>query len=283
MLTPNMSRALVRIPTSEHSLCVRWPISPLMCGSIEALERHYHQTESRGAPPASAHAARLCEAYGGRAANVRGGSSAPASDGSDQLRPQPRAWVAQKYIEQPLLYHGRKFDLRIFALIESALGTELGFSLYAHKEGYGRTSSEPYSLGATHASMHLTNYAVQKVSKHASKHEKGNCVSFHEIDDHLQQTSDVDFWSVAVPEMHALLADAVLAAREVFVDALATAATPMACYRDLVAFDLILDRSGRAPPRCPNPESAPGLASGATGWLPLLAALRLGPESSAAA
>ena len=82
--------------------------------------------------------------------------------------------MVQKYVEAPLLYAGRKFDVRIFALLESSScetwSTDLGFSLYAHREGYGRTSSEPFSLTALHTSMHLTNYAVQKGARHAGLH-----------------------------------------------------------------------------------------------------------------
>ena len=81
-----------------------------------------------------------------------------------------------RYVEAPLLYRGRKFDVRIFVLLEArprdatsssapaggtAGGSEgLGFSLYAHREGYGRTSSEIFSLKTHHTSMHLTNWCA---------------------------------------------------------------------------------------------------------------------------
>ena len=156
-------------------------------------------------------------------------------------------WVVQKYVEAPLLYAGRKFDVRIFALLESSScetwSTDLGFSLYAHREGYGRTSSEPFSLTALHTSMHLTNYAVQKGARHAGLHESGNAVSFTDLD--VTLGSDVGFRERLVPAMHGLIADAVLAARPQLLDTLHSAQTPEATYRTLLAFDLILEADGQ--------------------------------------
>lgn len=44
-------------------------------------------------------------------------------------------WVVQKYIERPLLYNTRKFDIRVWVLL-----TE-DFQIYYYKHGYLRTSS----------------------------------------------------------------------------------------------------------------------------------------------
>jgi hypothetical protein len=152
------------------------------------------------------------------------------------------AWVVQKYLERPLLYHGRKFDVRLFVVLETAPRSPLGLRLYVHREGYGRTSSEPYSLHATHNSMHLTNFAVQKVSPAAGKFERGNCVSFGDLDAYFGPK--IGFLSAIVPRMHALVADAILALRPVLLETLATARAPHATFRDLVAFDLIIDAHG---------------------------------------
>lgn len=49
-------------------------------------------------------------------------------------------WVIQKYIEKPFLYKGRKFDIRIWALLTS------DYRIYIYKDGYVRTSSSDYDL-----------------------------------------------------------------------------------------------------------------------------------------
>ena len=46
----------------------------------------------------------------------------------------------QKYIEQPLLFRRRKFDIRIWALISHDT------RFYLFREAYVRTSSEEYDL-----------------------------------------------------------------------------------------------------------------------------------------
>lgn len=80
----------------------------------------------------------------------------------------------QKYIEAPLLFRRRKFDIRIWALISHDT------RFYLFKEAYVRTSSEEYDLSGAKLDqvyVHLTNNAVQKYSKNYGKFEEGNIVS----------------------------------------------------------------------------------------------------------
>jgi hypothetical protein len=154
-----------------------------------------------------------------------------------------QAWIAQKYLEAPLLFQGRKFDVRIFALLESSPQTELGFALLAYREGYGRTSSEIFTLDELHPTMHLTNFAVQKSAEATfGLHEAGNSISFPDIERALG--SSVGFLARIVPAMHGLMADAVLAARAQLMDTLAAAGAPKATFRTLLAFDLIVEANG---------------------------------------
>ena len=50
------------------------------------------------------------------------------------------AFIVQKYIEAPLLFRRRKFDIRIWALIS------YDARLFLFREAYVRTSSEEYDL-----------------------------------------------------------------------------------------------------------------------------------------
>ena len=68
-------------------------------------------------------------------------------------------WVVQKYMESPLLLHGRKFDIRVWASVADD-GTVRMFG-----PGYIRTSSEPYTLDSNEAFVHLTNYCMQVKNK----------------------------------------------------------------------------------------------------------------------
>lgn len=50
------------------------------------------------------------------------------------------SFVIQKYMEKPLLFSGRKFDIRMWVLITHE------FKVFLFREGYLRTSSYEFSL-----------------------------------------------------------------------------------------------------------------------------------------
>lgn len=73
-------------------------------------------------------------------------------------------YVAQRYLHRPFLIDGLKFDLRIYVLVAGCDPMRV----YLHKEGLARFATQPYSSPlATNLGdpcMHLTNYAVNKLS-----------------------------------------------------------------------------------------------------------------------
>lgn len=84
-------------------------------------------------------------------------------------------WVVQKYIERPLLYYGRKFDIRIWALFTA------DDECYLFKRGYLRTSSDDYDLAAKDNYIHLTNNCLQKNGENYGTHEDGNTIGFEKF------------------------------------------------------------------------------------------------------
>ena len=91
--------------------------------------------------------------------------------------------VVQKYIEKPLLYFGRKFDIRIWVLLSFDL------KVYVFKEGHLKTCSNEYDINSNDIFSHLTNYSLQKHNKNFSHYEKGNELSF----DDLQYNIDINY------------------------------------------------------------------------------------------
>ena len=71
---------------------------------------------------------------------------------------KPMTTIIQKYIEKPLLFKNRKFDIRVFLLVVSQNKRIKG---YFYEEGYVRTSSYIYNCNnLSNKCIHLTNDAV---------------------------------------------------------------------------------------------------------------------------
>ena len=68
-------------------------------------------------------------------------------------------YIVQRYISSPLLISGRKFDLRVYALVTSYSP----LCVWIYRTGFARFTNRIYSLSdlSDHAA-HLTNVAVQK-------------------------------------------------------------------------------------------------------------------------
>lgn len=110
-----------------------------------------------------------------------------------------RTYIIQKYIERPLLYKRRKFDLRHYIMLNCSNGLMKG---YWFKEGYVRTTSSEYSLRQGLSSVHLTNDAVQKNLPDYGKYEKGNKISYEELHNYLSKLGKgFDFFGKAYPRM----------------------------------------------------------------------------------
>ena len=88
-------------------------------------------------------------------------------------------YVISKYIEKPLLIGGRKFDLRLFALITSYRPLKI----YFYSKGFARFSNVKYTTERdqmNNTEVHLTNVAIQKHSDDYNPNH-GNKWSFDNV------------------------------------------------------------------------------------------------------
>lgn len=87
-----------------------------------------------------------------------------------------RSMIVQKYIDNPLLYQRRKFDIRCFSLVTCINGV---IKSYFYRDGYLRTASREYSMNnLQNKFIHLVNDAVQKYSEDYGKYEPGNKLGY---------------------------------------------------------------------------------------------------------
>ncbi|KAG1663399.1 hypothetical protein FOA52_011677 [Chlamydomonas sp. UWO 241] len=94
--------------------------------------------------------------------------------------------IVQKYIDEPLLVHGRKFDLRAYVLV-----TPNG-EVFLHREAYVRTCGTPYVLDdLSNKAAHLTNDAVQKKTEEYGLHEDHCKLSLDELQAAVGDAVDV--------------------------------------------------------------------------------------------
>ena len=79
--------------------------------------------------------------------------------------------VISRYVTNPLLINGHKFDLRIYVLITSYEPLRV----YIFQEGLARFASETYTskINKNNKYMHLTNYSINKKNEKFIKNE--NC------------------------------------------------------------------------------------------------------------
>ena len=78
--------------------------------------------------------------------------------------------VVQKYMRDPFLIDGLKFDLRIYVLVTNVQPLRI----FMHREGLGRFATEKFKLKQfNNPFIHLTNYAINKDNSNFRSDEKG--------------------------------------------------------------------------------------------------------------
>ena len=73
-----------------------------------------------------------------------------------------KTFIIQRYMDNPMLINGRKFDFRCYGMLTSMNGRLTG---YFYEDAYIRTSCKEFDIDNLSSKyIHLTNDAVQKYS-----------------------------------------------------------------------------------------------------------------------
>ena len=96
-----------------------------------------------------------------------------------------KTFIVQLYLDRPMLYQKRKFDIRHYILITHINGL---MRAYWFREGYLRTSSYEFDIENFEREIHLTNDAIQKCCAGYGKYEPANKLSYSEFQRYLDIT-----------------------------------------------------------------------------------------------
>ena len=146
-------------------------------------------------------------------------------------------FVVQRYIDRPLLFHGRKFDIRVWALLSAP------YKIHVFSEASCRTASEPFQVERLGDPLvHLTNHCLQEKGAHYGLYEAGNELWLPALDSYMKQMGcarTVDSW--VRPQFAHVVTSSLLAVRdclEVY------ESDPFECFQ-LFGFDFMLDEDLR--------------------------------------
>jgi tubulin polyglutamylase TTLL5 len=151
--------------------------------------------------------------------------------------------VISRYITNPLLINGHKFDLRIYVVVTSIDPLRI----YIFKEGLARFASEQYSnkMSKSNKFMHLTNYSVNKKNDNFIQNENienddfGFKWSLSAFCKHLEQIGiDMNlFWS----RIFDLVIKTILSAEShIFAAVKKTCVHRSTCF-ELLGYDVLID------------------------------------------
>ena len=138
--------------------------------------------------------------------------------------------IIQKYLDNPLLYYKRKFDIRCFVLVDSNL------NVFFCKEGHLKASSEFYDLSSTNKLIHITNYSLQKKSARFEQYEDGNEISYNDFKKFLgEKNISLDKFSTMLSQMKYLVE---ISFKSVGKKMIKT--NPVLCF-EIFGYDFIID------------------------------------------
>ncbi|XP_031569388.1 probable tubulin polyglutamylase TTLL9 isoform X1 [Actinia tenebrosa] len=140
-------------------------------------------------------------------------------------------YIVQRYIENPYVIGGRKFDLRIYVLVTSYSP----LCVWLYREGFARFSNTRYSLDSIDDSyVHLTNVAIQKTAPDYDP-EKGCKWSLQQLRQYLVAKNGVPKVETALREIDNIIIKSLHAVQKVMIN-------DKHCF-ELYGYDIMFDNN----------------------------------------
>lgn len=165
-----------------------------------------------------------------------GGADARDQDDDDLARDGPELYVVQKYVDGPLLIGGKKFDLRLYAIVTSYQP----LTVYMHRGGFCRFSMSRYSTDKGdmgNLGQHLTNVAVQKHSGKAAYKRTGAKWDLARLKTYLMSTVGVEVVNRLMSDIESIVIHSLLAVQRVMIN-------DKHCF-ELYGYDILIDTEYR--------------------------------------
>jgi tubulin polyglutamylase TTLL9 len=155
--------------------------------------------------------------------------------GSKNDKEDVDAYIVQRYLQYPMLIGGKKFDMRLYALVTSFSPLKV----YQYRRGFARFTNSRYSSDTQdiyNGFMHLTNVAIQKTAENYDERTGGKMelqdLKFHLISRYGVERVDALFW-----DMQMIILRALLAVQQVMIN-------DRHCF-ELYGYDIMIDQDLR--------------------------------------
>lgn len=157
-----------------------------------------------------------------------------------------RTYVVQRYLSNPLLMDGYKFDLRIYVVVTSVYPLRI----YLFQEGITRFCTSSYSVkNLKNRFRHLTNYSINKKNENfvenanALKDNVGSKWSMTALFEHLEKENVLKDPESLKAQIRAIICKTIIAAEAHLTPLMYQyVKKPTSCY-ELFGFDLMLDHN----------------------------------------
>mmetsp|Transcript_44755 Transcript_44755/g.103521 ORF Transcript_44755/g.103521 Transcript_44755/m.103521 type:complete len:468 (+) Transcript_44755:112-1515(+) len=144
----------------------------------------------------------------------------------------PEAYVVQKYVDDPLLIGGKKFDIRLYVIVTSYQP----LTVYMHRGGFCRFSMTRYSTDKCergNLGQHLTNVAVQKHSGKEAYQRTGAKWDVSRLKSYLLSTVGLEVVNRLFSDIESIILHSLFSVQKVMIN-------DKHCF-ELYGYDILID------------------------------------------